>query len=410
MGDELLFQGTSLRILLVRHAESANNDAHASLLAELGADHPELRERSEAARVADPDLTERGQRQAELVATALAERTAGERLLLVSSPMRRALLTAAPIAQRLGLAREHFWCHGELYEVGGCYVGTTASAGATRGEIEGEFAVTCTHLADTGWFAEQSLPEHPVDAGRRVERIASWLETTLHTRADHEDTVILVLHGDLLTRWLRRWLQIPWHHGLAFVHGNTGITELRWHPLHGSLLVGLNDLGHLPEELRSGSRVTDVWWRYANPELVVDRHQGCGEVEDGLWRQVTALRERLLLSREGRSLESYRASDERSVHFLARMHGELAGAAQYDPEHGRLRQVVVAPEFRGARVGRALIESAREEAARDGRSKLIVHAWQESTEFYRRLGFRSSGELVEDAVPWQPLSIPTPRA
>ncbi|HVS62835.1 MAG TPA: GNAT family N-acetyltransferase [Thermoanaerobaculia bacterium] len=396
-----------MRILLVRHAESANNDAHASLIAELGADHPELRERSEAARVADPDLTARGRRQAELVAAALAERTAGERLLLVSSPMRRALLTAAPIAQRLGLAREHFWCHGELYEVGGCYVGTKTSAGATPDEIEGEFAVTCTHLAGTGWFAGQALPEHPIDAGRRVERMTSWLETTLHTRRESYDTAILVLHGDLLTRWLRRWLRISWRQGLAFVHGNTGITELRWHPLHGSLLVGLNDLGHLPDELRSGSRITDVWWRYANPELVIDRHPGCVEVDDGLWREVRALRERLLLSREGRSLESYRASDERSVHFLARVRGELAGTAQYDPHNGRLRQVVVAPEFRGARVGRALIEAAREEAARDGRSELTVHAWQESTEFYRRVGFRPSGEPVEDAVPWQPLSIPT---
>ena len=395
------------RILLVRHAESANNDAHASLVAELGADHPELRERSEAARVPDPELTARGGRQAELLADALAERTRGERVLLVSSPMRRALLTAAPVAQRLGFGPERFWCHGDLYEVGGCYIGSEVFPGATPAAIEREFAVTCTDLPAAGWFSGQDGPEHPVDAGRRVERIAGWLETTLHARGEHEDTAILVVHGDLLTRWLRRWLDVPWQRGLAFVHGNTGITELRWHPRHGSLLVALNDLAHLPAELRSGARVTDVWWRYASPDLVIDRHDGSRGIEEELWRPAVALREEQLLSREGSSIESYRRSDERNVHFLARVRGELAGAAQYDPELGRLRQVVVAPAFRGGRVGSALVEAAREEAARAGRGELVVHAWRESAAFYRRLGFRPLGEVVEDAVPWQPLALPT---
>lgn len=394
------------RLLLVRHAESANNDAHSSLLAELGPDHPELQARSEAARVSDPELTERGREQAARLATALAERTSGERVLLTSSPMRRALRTAAPAAGALAIERSRFWCHAELYEVGGCYVGATVYPGATAAELEDEFPMTCRAFGDAGWFAGRERPEHGVEAGRRVERVVRWMEATLAASDGGFDTAIVVAHGDLLTRWLRRWLGVSWRTGLAFVHGNAGITELLWHPQRGVLLVGLNDLSHLPAGLRSGARVVDAWWRYASPELVLDRCAGTEGIEPGLWAELVALREQALLSREGTRIEDYRDSDARSVHFVARVAGELAGAVQYDPEQLRLRQLVVAPAFRGGRVGRALVEAVREEAALCGRTELRVHAWSESAQFYERVGFRSCGdEVAHGPMPWRPMTL-----
>jgi 2,3-bisphosphoglycerate-dependent phosphoglycerate mutase len=399
------------RVLFVRHAESANNHAHASLLAELGPDHPELEARSEAARAPDPELTGRGREQAARLAAGLAERTAGERVLLASSPMRRALHTALPVAEALTLDRSRFWCHAELYEVGGCYLGETVHPGATAAELEAGFPVTCHAFADNhGWFAGRTRPEHGVEAGQRVERVVRWIEATLAAPEVGFDTAIVIAHGDLLTRWLRRWLGVSWRTSLAFVHGNTGITELRWHPALGVLLLGLNDLGHLPPSLHSGSRFADAWWRYATPELVVDRHEGSRGVEPALWAAALALREAELLSREGTRIEDYRASDARSVHFLARVDGTLAGTAQYDPELDRLRQMVVARAFRHGRVGRALIDAARAEAARRGRDRLRVHAWSASEPFYRQVGFRRCGEVVRtSAMPWVPMELPAAR-
>jgi GNAT superfamily N-acetyltransferase len=118
------------------------------------------------------------------------------------------------------------------------------------------------------------------------------------------------------------------------------------------------------------------------------------------------LRQELLLARELTSLADYQKSDDRSVHFLARIAGRFAGTVQYDPELGRLRQMVVAPEYRGGRVGRAFVEAVREEAARRGRPELRVHAWSESVPFYQRLGFRPCGdEVTAAAMPWRPLSL-----
>jgi GNAT superfamily N-acetyltransferase/broad specificity phosphatase PhoE len=335
--------------------------------------------------------------------------------------MRRALLTAAPVAAGLGVEQDCRWCHGELYEVGGCYVGATTHPGARAADIEAEFGVRCHRVGSAGWFAGREHPEHSVAAGLRVERLVDWIESTL--RAEEKDvatglldtglsdtglfqTLIVIAHGDLMTRWLRHWLGVSWRTSLAFVHGNTGITELHWHGERGLLLVGSNDLAHLPPDLRSDSRITDAWWRYSTPDLAIDRYQGPAGVARELWSAAVSLRQELLLARELTSLADYQKSDDRSVHFLARIAGRFAGTVQYDPELGRLRQMVVAPEYRGGRVGRALVEAVREEAARRGRPELRVHAWSESVPFYQRLGFRPCGdEVTAAAMPWRPLSL-----
>ncbi|CAN5768091.1 hypothetical protein BH23CHL2_BH23CHL2_25080 [soil metagenome] len=84
-----------MRLLIIRHAQSANN----------AGDQP---------RVADPPLTEIGERQA--VRLAEAERVLDDVDRLYLSPMRRTLQTAAPVAATTGLPARVFT---GLHEWGG---------------------------------------------------------------------------------------------------------------------------------------------------------------------------------------------------------------------------------------------------------------------------------------------------
>ena len=99
-------------VLLIRHAESANNA--------LWARDPDA---FTSSRTHDPPLTDLGFEQADLLARHLAER--GARIdRLVASPMLRAIQTARPLAAALGLELE-VWV--EVHERGGIYVGDPAT-------------------------------------------------------------------------------------------------------------------------------------------------------------------------------------------------------------------------------------------------------------------------------------------
>lgn len=387
------------RLLLVRHAQSANNVSSDEARERFQGDAERILAESERTRVPDPELSQAGLEQAELLADALAPMLRGDRTLLVSSPMRRALLTAAPLAARAGLERERFVCQGDLYEVGGCYYGDVAHPSTTATQLEAEFPVRCRGIDPDGWFAGRTGPESSSEARERIDRVITWIEHTL--ASDEHDLVVVMGHGDLFTRWLRRWFGIPWARGLAIVHANTGITKLTWSRDDGALLEFTNDLRHLPGTLRTGDG--DSWWRYVTPDLEIVRVSGSSAISSELADEISTLR-RALHEPEGKSLLDYADSDARSVHFVAHAEGRVAGYVQFDPQTGRLRQLIVNPGHRSARLGRRLVAAVEAEARAQGHHELLVHAWTSSAGFYRALGFVERGSVVSgEGVAWQPL-------
>jgi 2,3-bisphosphoglycerate-dependent phosphoglycerate mutase len=390
------------RLLLVRHAQSANNVSSDEARERYLGDAERIHAESERTRVPDPELSKAGFEQAELLAHALAPMLRGDRTLLVSSPMRRALLTAAPMAARAGLERERFLCQGDLYEIGGCYYGDAAHPTTTAAQLEAEFPVRCRGIGPDGWYVGRTGAESSDEARERVDRIITWIEHTL--ASDAHDLVVVIGHGDLFTRWLRRWFGIPWARGLAIVHANTGITKLTWSRDAGALLEFTNDLRHLPESLRTGDG--DSWWRYVSPDLEIARYVGWPAMSSELACEVSTLR-RALHEAEGKSMLDYADSDARSVHFVAHAEGRVAGYVQFDPQTGRLRQLIVNPGHRSARLGRRLVIAVETEARAQGHSELRVHAWVSSAAFYRALGFAERGAVVSgEGVAWQPLGKP----
>ena len=105
-----------------------------------------------AAQRHDPPLAERGHQEAAAAAAALAQvlarrglRAGAARARLWSSPMQRALHTAKPIAEQLGLTA---WaCHGALYEFGAAISGVRCVDIAATAELQG---VVCEHFDPSG--------------------------------------------------------------------------------------------------------------------------------------------------------------------------------------------------------------------------------------------------------------------
>lgn len=377
------------QLIFVRHAQSENNLSNAKISAQ-GWDTPgQMRSALQRARKPDPPLTELGRAQATHLGARLRTLVACPRTLLVTSPMRRAIQTSLAVAEAAGLG--HIACEGELYEVGGCHYCGLAKPSPNAAQLEAEFPLRCQNIPEAGWYSGHTQVESDEQARARIHRLIAWVETTLAGEA--YDTVVIVAHGDLLSRWLRRWLGVPWARDLAFVHANTGVTTLAWDARRGLQLRGLNDDSHLPVELRSGDQ-TEFWWTYALPDLELRRYQGWADIPAAFATELASLRERELLELEGKTMADYTESDARSFHVAALAEGTLAGYVQYDPEGGRLRQLVIEAHARGHGLARRLVGEIEDECRRQGRTELRVHAWLRSRSFYDAMGFEANGEPV----------------
>ena len=248
-----------MKLYLIRHSESANN----AMLSSIG---------SEAARVPDPDITERGHRQAQHLAEHLAGadtepyrqpsqlahaegRTFGLTHLYCSL-MTRSILTAGYIAQRLDLP---YLAHPEIFERGGLYEEThTGERVGVPGPGRSHFAERFPSLSipedidDSGWYRRDAESDEEF-----FDRVARSLEDVVSRHADSDDRVAMVVHGDYIDQAVNHFMGTsrivenyahPWMGNWA-LH-NTSITRVDVN--HAArVVVYTNRLDHLPAELVS---------------------------------------------------------------------------------------------------------------------------------------------------------------
>ena len=218
-------------ILLIRHAQSANNAL------------------PESQRVPDPGLTELGQQQALGLAAGINRFPVSQ---LFCSPFRRSLETTRPISQTLKLIPT---VHSDIYEQGGCYSGHVpgqlkAAAGMNRVELEQGYPgwEVCETIGPRGWNHGRDYETHS-QAQHRAQRVADrltnrWLPefpgemAALVIHADFKRILLIALLGT--DRWDDHWQPIY----------NTSITYLQrvgnqWQ------LVEWNSVLHLAPELIS---------------------------------------------------------------------------------------------------------------------------------------------------------------
>jgi 2,3-bisphosphoglycerate-dependent phosphoglycerate mutase len=248
-----------VRVLLIRHGQSANN-----LLAESqGHDYAAYM----AGRLPEPPLSEIGLRQAELLAQQLAAATSNplapsQRLGWVTtehpieriyvSPMLRAMQTALPISRALGLVPE-VWV--DIHEHGGVFTGNpelgnvVGYCGLTKAEMAEQFATyrVVDGVQESGWWLG-GYEEMDVCYSRAC-RVAARLYA-LYEECEGS-TIALVTHGTFLDA-LMHALFVPneeYGNRIHFSHLNTAMSRVDIGKGQRVALRYHNRIDHLPKEL-----------------------------------------------------------------------------------------------------------------------------------------------------------------
>ena len=171
-----------MQLLLIRHAESANN-------AVVEAGQPDRR-------IPDPHLSPLGYRQAEALAEWVVRGGSGEvprPTRIFSSLMIRTIETATPLADALDLP---IIARPDTFERRGMYNGSLTDPQPHPGRPHSEIQALTprVQLPDTatenGWYDGDF--ENQVEGIRRALRLADWLRTF-----DKDEVVALVTHGDI---------------------------------------------------------------------------------------------------------------------------------------------------------------------------------------------------------------------
>lgn len=221
-----------MQLIIVRHAQSANNQLHWETGAKVG-------------REPDPELTEIGRRQAHKLAGVWGKRGYPRPDYLYTSLMRRTMLTAVPTAEALDLQIE---AREDTFECGGPYVGEGEKRQPHPGSSRQILSAISprVHLppivTDQGWWT--SPYEQDIDVVRRAVGVWQWL------RDNHGDEcVALVTHGCFGSFLLQAatgskvWMYQN-NTGTALVIDSPSGPELRW----------VNRVDHLDDEEWAASR------------------------------------------------------------------------------------------------------------------------------------------------------------
>jgi broad specificity phosphatase PhoE len=245
-----------MNLLIIRHAESANNRIIATLGYDdyLGGRHHE------------PPLTDTGEAQAERLAEHLVtadqlefsrkgkETKRGYGIdRLFCSPMLRTLQTAYPTAQALNLPLE-IWR--DTFEHGGLFEGDPFKEngaglkffpGMGRSAMMERFpgVVVPEPITDEGWYAGGY--EELAGCAARAVTVAEELTTLAAENPDL--TIALVTHGTFINQLLHRVLGVGTDSPMYFFHANTGITRVEFGESGFRVLRYLNRLEHLPSNL-----------------------------------------------------------------------------------------------------------------------------------------------------------------
>ena len=217
-------------------------------------------------------------------------------------------------------------------------------------------------------------------------------------------------------------------HRSAFVHFNTGITELEYFGAGRFLVMATNQTPHFaPSEysqLRSGGGLKDGWsYIVPHDSFILDAEVSVSfvdDLEDHVREQTEALRALYLSSGETISSSISRnsssghlsveeidanqgeysgdASNNPAVCFVVKRGMQVVGCAWYDETSGRLSDVVVRPSARKSQVGKSLVNAVRSHARKLGRSgSLIIHpSSEDGKELLETLGFHEVADGEHD--------------
>ena len=224
-----------MHVYLIRHAQSENNA---------------LTEDATGRRKVDPDLTELGYQQRDLLAEFLSSADY-EIKHLYTSAMYRSLLTAQPLGDALDI-KPKIWL--DLHENGGMFQHrnghTSGFHGMTRAAIKEAFPgfTMPDEISEKGWYDAEMGQEPETHSLFRAIKVAKALRKRSHS----DDVIALVSHAGFLDVLLKAIFdQLPSRpHTMRYVHDNTAITRVNFDGARPTLHF-MNRVEHLPAGLRS---------------------------------------------------------------------------------------------------------------------------------------------------------------
>jgi len=257
-----------MRLYLVRHAQSANN----------ALDVPSL---MNPQRSSDPFLTPKGYEQAEKLGERMGEEMKSDTLKpdhcikrIVSSPMRRCMLTSTPTSKALGIPIE---VRGDVFEHGGCFNGArdqksvVGETGLTKAQLEEEFP-GCKVPEDlvNGWWGIEKGCETVPQAHERIRGVVKWMWSEAEKWREGDGAMCLVVHGMFIDIFLKELLGIPLTTGRQqglFCSKNCAvhIVELQVNSdINVAGLQAFNTVYHMPEAIQTGGSVDGLDDCYVN--------------------------------------------------------------------------------------------------------------------------------------------------
>jgi len=232
-GQKLMRRRTTnlapVRLVIVRHAQSANKGLASG-------------QRSSS----NPALTDLGHEQSEALARRMlmdfgppgSDRAAS--LLVVSSPMRRCLLTIEATVLELKLTSDACYCHGACFEYG---CAGTKHRGSLASDIKEEFPQFETiNFNENGLWDYRGETDKEVEheCRQRGERVAEWLKEEAswmalsRARGGETATIVLCIHqtfSDLLCHILLEGSSKGWEYGdVSYPLKNACMHEIVLHP------------------------------------------------------------------------------------------------------------------------------------------------------------------------------------
>lgn len=124
--------------------------------------------------------------------------------------------------------------------------------------------------------------------------------------------------------------------------------------------------------------------------------------------QLRAVRETVFVLEQGVPPEiELDAHDRSALHALAEDAGGRPIGAGRLLADGHIGRLAVLADWRGRRVGRALLDALVAAAARRGHREAVLNAQTQAIDFYRRAGFEISGApFMEAGIPHQEMRKP----
>ena len=229
----------------------------------------------------------------------------------------------------------------------------------------------------------------------------------LGPRTRRRRTAIFVGHGDFMSLVLKRIVagfghavekeKVP--HRSAFVHFNTGITELEYFGNGRFLVMSHNTLPHLSDPEGScfitGGSLKDGWSYLMPSDGCLDSEVSIAfsdEIQPNIQEQTEALRSLYLAKKESTTCSGDDGAGT-ELTIVVKRGLQVVGCAQLNDKTGRLSDVVVRPSARRSQVGRSLIDAVKNHARQSNIEKIVAQPdTLDSKMFFEKMGFSTVDE------------------